>query len=247
MSSVVLDPAILSSTLWSDRDSRDIFITALLLAEPYRIEVQTLSLTDQPDHLRFIIPPGWYGYVKQTHAGISKQAGIDIKDAVKAFALLASPDPYSRNSDYEGRRMVRVQSGYVILNFMKFRKSAGVMTTADRIAASEFNQPNINIGGSARRGISTAECPMCGVIGSLGRGYLRADQPASWFCNPRMGGCKQNFPIDYPAIASQLDARGRAVVFELAARNPGELESANKTRHRRAMATVESVFAKDSL
>lgn len=38
-----------------------------------------------------------------------------------ALKKLTEPEPESRSQDFEGRRMVRIDGGYVILNFMKYR------------------------------------------------------------------------------------------------------------------------------
>lgn len=61
---VKLDTAILNSTLWIERDCREIFITALLMAEPKefylplkQIEIRNLDFTG------YEAAPGWYGFV----------------------------------------------------------------------------------------------------------------------------------------------------------------------------------------
>jgi hypothetical protein len=38
-----------------------------------------------------------------------------------ALERLSAPDPESRTPDFDGRRLVRVDGGYIILNFMKYR------------------------------------------------------------------------------------------------------------------------------
>lgn len=123
MAFVKLDEGILSSTLWADRDARDVFITALLLAEPWEfstptptLEVRTLEAAD------WTLPPGWYGFARAAGPGLVRTAGIEERDAgMAALERLAAPDLESRSHEHGGRRLVRVDGGYVVLNFMKYR------------------------------------------------------------------------------------------------------------------------------
>ena len=81
---VKLDCGILTSTLWMDQVAREVFITALLMAEPAefdepipQIETNTLNFTG------WAAPPGWYGFVPAAGVGIIRTAGVNI-DAGKA-------------------------------------------------------------------------------------------------------------------------------------------------------------------
>lgn len=120
---VKLDTRILQSTLWFERDARELFITALLMAEPREIMEPALQLkVDAIEETGFVVPPGWYGFVPAAGIGIIRQAGIDRDAGMKALEELGSPDKESRSSDFEGRRLVRVDGGYVILNYIKYRE-----------------------------------------------------------------------------------------------------------------------------
>lgn len=122
MAYVKLDTRILNSTLWLDRDTRDVFITALLMAEPMeftepqeQIEVRSLQLTG------LIIPPGWYGFVPAAGVGIAHRAMVDREVGLTALEHLSSPDPESRSLELDGRRLLRVSGGYIIVNYMAYR------------------------------------------------------------------------------------------------------------------------------
>ena len=122
MSFVKLDTGILHSTLWVERDLREVFITALLMAQPYEMkepisQIAVRSLEDTG----FVVPPGWYGFVRAAGIGIINQAQVEIEEGMKALEKLGSPDQESRTPDFGGRRMVRVSGGYLILNYMKYR------------------------------------------------------------------------------------------------------------------------------
>jgi len=131
MSFVKLDCGILDSTLWADRDAKDLFITALLMAVPYelvdpmeQIEVRSLTKTG------FVVPPGWYGLVRAAGSGIVRRHGMEIEAGMTALERLGSPEPDSRTPDFDGRRIVRIDGGYIILNFQKYRDKDH--TAADR-------------------------------------------------------------------------------------------------------------------
>lgn len=119
---VKLDTGILRSTLWIDRDLREVFITALLMAEPTefeeeseQLEIRTLKTTG------FVIPPGWYGFVRAAGVGIIDAAKVEAESGFLALEKLGAPDLESRTVEHEGRRMIRVSGGYIILNYMKYR------------------------------------------------------------------------------------------------------------------------------
>ncbi len=131
---VKLDCGILRSTLWIDREVRDVFITALLMAIPWElrkpmqaIQVRTL------EPLGFTVPAGWYGMVEGAGVGIARETGVDLEVGMVALEQLAAPDLQSRSDDHEGRRLVRVDGGFVVLNYMKYReKDASAAERAKR-------------------------------------------------------------------------------------------------------------------
>lgn len=128
---VKLDTGILHSTLWFERNARELFITALLMAEPCEITELTKQLkVDAIEPTGFVIPPGWYGFVRAAGIGIIRQAGMEREVGLQALAQLGDPDIESRSSEFEGRRLVRVDGGFVILNYMKYRDRDA--TTAER-------------------------------------------------------------------------------------------------------------------
>ena len=123
MSFVKLDCNMLNSSIWPDKDARDVFITMLLMASLWDTtnpieakEIRSLSPSG------FVVPPGWYGWVGAAAPGIAHRCGIDPKKCIDAIERLASPDPDSRSSRFDGRRIARIDGGYVILNYDEYRK-----------------------------------------------------------------------------------------------------------------------------
>lgn len=122
MAFVKLDTGILNSTLWIERDQRELFITALLMAEPREFQNPTrqikIGVLEWGD---FEAPPGWYGFVPAASVGIIRRAGVDAEPGMEALRKLGEPEPESRSKEFEGRRMIRVDGGFLILNYMKYR------------------------------------------------------------------------------------------------------------------------------
>lgn len=133
MSFVKLDCGILNSTLWIERGPRDIFITALLMAEPREIlepMPQLRAGVDCIEETGFVVPPGWYGFVPASGPGIVRMAMTLNDEGLAALISLGEPDPESRSHDFEGRRLIRVDGGYIVLNYIAYREKDA--TTADR-------------------------------------------------------------------------------------------------------------------
>lgn len=119
---IKLDAQILTSTLWMHPDARNVFLTALLMAEPHELTEPTPQLeVSQLRETGWLVPPGWYGFVPASGPGIVRQAIVEHEIGIRALERLAAPEPESRSQEHEGRRMVRVNGGYVVLNYFKFR------------------------------------------------------------------------------------------------------------------------------
>lgn len=129
---IKLDSNFPLSTLWVDRDAKDIFLVALLMAVPYEvIEPQGQLEVNSNQTTGWSVPPGMYGLVESTYAGFSRLAGLSVEDTTEALKRLGSPDAGSRSPDFDGRRLVRTPAGYLVLNYMKYRMKDH--TVGDRV------------------------------------------------------------------------------------------------------------------
>ena len=61
------------------------------------------------------------GIVIASVPGLAKLAGISTKECRDGLERLSSPDPESGTKDFGGRRIMEVDRGWVILNYVKFR------------------------------------------------------------------------------------------------------------------------------
>jgi len=122
---------MLDSTLWLERECRDLFITALLMAEPREFsEEQRQIAIGSLETTGWVVPAGWYGFVAAAGPGIVNRAGMDMAAGMAALKQLGEADPESRSADFEGRRLVRVDGGFIVLNYIKYREKDA--TSAER-------------------------------------------------------------------------------------------------------------------
>lgn len=120
---VKLDCRILDSSLWIDRDAREVFITALLMASPAGFDqpIKTVCISDnQPGEWE--VPPGEYGLVEASAGALFRRALIEPDKGISALTRLCNAEHDSRSTDFNGRRMARIDGGFLILNFMKYRE-----------------------------------------------------------------------------------------------------------------------------
>jgi hypothetical protein len=117
-----LDENILTSSLWSQPADVLVFLTACLMARPIetkhpmpQIDVRELRETG------WVVPPGRYGWVDAAGSGIVRASRVPEDHAWQSLRRLGEPDPHSRSTAFDGRRLVRVDGGYVVLNFARYR------------------------------------------------------------------------------------------------------------------------------
>jgi hypothetical protein len=155
---VKLDCNILNSSLWIDRDAREIFITALLMAVPHSLDEETQEYgigSNEPTG--WMIPPGEYGFVAAASVGICRQACIEVDKGMAALIRLAQPEPDSRTPSFDGRRMVRVDGGFVVLNFRKYRDKDHTAAERQRRYREKKRNAATSRNGVTLRNITQAE------------------------------------------------------------------------------------------
>ncbi len=95
---VKLDCGIIHSSLWAeDSDTKICWITLLLLADAT-------------------------GFVRAAASAIAREAGISAEVARRALDLFQGPDDESRTPDNQGKRIEKVDGGYRVLNYEKYRE-----------------------------------------------------------------------------------------------------------------------------
>lgn len=89
--------SILASTIWEEDDkTRIVWITLLAMADKF-------------------------GVADGSVPGIATLARVSVADCQKALGKLQAPDKDSRSDEYEGRRIRKIDGGWLILNHEKYR------------------------------------------------------------------------------------------------------------------------------
>src|SRR5688572_4159788 len=91
--------AITSSSIWNEDDvTRLVWITMLAMADAN-------------------------GVVYASVGGLAHTARVNRDACEKAIGKLESPDPDSRSPEFEGRRIKKVEGGFLLLNYAKYREA----------------------------------------------------------------------------------------------------------------------------
>ena len=89
--------SITESSLWSEpKEVRLLFVTMLAKA-------------DQS------------GFVEASIPGLARVANLSVEETEASLECLQSPDKYSKNPDNEGRRVLAVPGGFMLLNYEDYR------------------------------------------------------------------------------------------------------------------------------
>jgi hypothetical protein len=97
-----LDHGIIHSSIWSeDYATRILWVTML-------------AMKDET------------GFVGTARSGLIRAANISPEEFDKAINCLESPDDESRTESYEGRRVEKIEGGWIILNHDKYRLSEDI-------------------------------------------------------------------------------------------------------------------------
>lgn len=90
--------SITESSLWSEpKEVRLLFVTMLAKADQV-------------------------GFVEASVIGLARVANLSVEETQAALEVLRSPDPYSKNPANEGRRIIDVQGGFMLLNYEDYRE-----------------------------------------------------------------------------------------------------------------------------
>lgn len=147
MAFVKLDTGILDSTLWLERDVREVFITALLMAMPKEFKIEQPQIeVNSLKHTGFEAPAGWYGFVEASGPGIVNRALVERHAGLKALTRLGETESESRSHEFGGRRMIRVDGGYLILNYMKYRDRDHTAAERQRRLREREKQKKMQVG-----------------------------------------------------------------------------------------------------
>jgi hypothetical protein len=90
------------------------------------------------------------GIARTTAPGIAGCCFISVEQAVEALKVLESPDEYSKSLNDEGRRIRRIDGGYEIINYQKYREKShsdtpdAIRMRKKRESSSKKNESSID-------------------------------------------------------------------------------------------------------
>lgn len=119
--------SIVTSSVWSeDMPTRIVWVTMLALANRD-------------------------GVVEAALPGLANAARVSLKECEAALRKFTLPDPYSRTSANQGRRIERVEGGWRLLNYGFYRKklSAEERREYQRIKQAEYRAKSRPLKGEA--------------------------------------------------------------------------------------------------
>jgi len=91
---------IVTSSVWNESNpTRIVWITMLALADKE-------------------------GVVNASASGLAPVARVTLEECEKAIDILSSPDKDSRSPEYEGRRIIKIDGGWQVINHKKYREKA---------------------------------------------------------------------------------------------------------------------------
>ena len=73
------------------------------------------------------------GRVRSSFPGLADRAKVTREECRTALAIFEAPDPESKDQDWGGRRIERIDGGWQLLNYGKYRE----LQTEDQRAAAE--------------------------------------------------------------------------------------------------------------
>jgi len=92
--------SIVTSSIWCEDD------------KTFRVWVALLALSDQE------------GIVEGSVPGLANLCRLTPAEMRAALEKLSSPDPDSRSPEFEGRRIEKIEGGWRLLNYEKYRQKA---------------------------------------------------------------------------------------------------------------------------
>jgi len=76
------------------------------------------------------------GFVRTTEQALARTSNVPLKDTLVALEILQNPDETSGSPEDDGRRIEKVQGGYMVLNLPKYRS----IKTAEQLASAESSK-----------------------------------------------------------------------------------------------------------
>jgi hypothetical protein len=169
-----LDNGILDSSLWSEPPStRCVWIT-------------------------FLAKKDENGFVASSYSGMQRASNVTLQEFDAAIKTLESPDKDSRTPDFDGRRIEKIDGGWVVLNHEKYRLHDDVVRELTRERVRKYRErkkvdvtqgnvtstlPSVSVSESVSGSLSSSS-----VLGGAGGEKYGSDFLEFWKLYPKKVG-----------------------------------------------------------
>lgn len=108
-----------------------------LWSEPKEVRLLFVTMLAKADQM---------GFVEASIPGLARVANLTIEETERSLECLQSPDKYSKNPENEGRRVMVVPGGFVLLNYEDYRARRSTEERREymREYMREYRKPAVN-------------------------------------------------------------------------------------------------------
>lgn len=123
-------------------------------------DITESSLWSQPEHVRvvwiaFLAKKDEHGFVHASYTGMQRVSNLKNDESGEKFKsaieCLESPDPDSKTKAFDGRRIQRVDGGWIVLNHELYRLKESVKKEQTRLRVRKYRE-------NQRLGICVTHC-----------------------------------------------------------------------------------------
>ena len=163
MSFTKLDSGIVNSSIWNEPpETRVVWITILAMSDEN-------------------------GFVATARSGLMRAANIPTDKFDLAILTLESPDPESRSPDNDGRRIVKIEGGWIIQNHDKYRTRSDIIREQTRNRVRKYRDSQHNV-------TQCNACNACNVTHALPSVSVSVSESVSVLKEGIQGG-NDNLPL----------------------------------------------------
>ena len=108
-----------------------------LWSEPKEVRLLFVTMLAKADQM---------GFVEASIPGLARVANLTVEETERSLDCLKSPDKYSKNPENEGRRVMAVPGGFVLLNYEDYRARRSTEERREymREYMREYRKPSVN-------------------------------------------------------------------------------------------------------
>jgi hypothetical protein len=108
-----------------------------LWSEPKEVRLLFVTMLAKADQM---------GFVEASIPGLARVANLTVEETERSLECLKSPDKYSKNPENEGRRVMAVPGGFVLLNYEDYRARRSTEERREymREYMREYRKPSVN-------------------------------------------------------------------------------------------------------